>query len=132
VAGSLGLRLPPGVGGTAGSAGASSDPSTSRTSDGGAGGQRAGYSAETKADALRRIEGGGIGINDFELLKLLGRGSFGRVLMVRLVWTGRVYAMKVLRKADVIKRKQVEHTMAERRILGGVEHPFVVSLRFAF
>ena len=40
--------------------------------------------------------------------------------------------MKVLKKEQVIKRKQFEHTMAERRILQDIDHPFIVSLRFAF
>ncbi|CAE7918681.1 pkgB, partial [Symbiodinium sp. KB8] len=40
--------------------------------------------------------------------------------------------MKVLKKSEVVRRRQVEHTKAERRIMGGVDHPFVVSLRFAF
>lgn len=133
VAGALGLRVPASGsgagGGSAGTPGGASEPGSSGDPSAPS---ESSLGAEARTDALRRIEAGGIGINDFELLKLLGRGSFGRVLMVRLVWTGRVYAMKVLRKADVIKRKQVAHTMAERRILGGVEHPFVVSLRFAF
>ena len=40
--------------------------------------------------------------------------------------------MKILNKAHVIKRKQYEHTMAERNILQEIDHPFIVSLRFAF
>ena len=43
-----------------------------------------------------------------------------------------VTAMKVLKKDHVVKRKQVEHTMTERRILENIQHPFIVSLRYAF
>ena len=43
-----------------------------------------------------------------------------------------VYAMKILKKEMVIKRKQYEHTLSERRILENIDHPFIVSLRFAF
>jgi len=62
----------------------------------------------------------------------LGKGSFGKVFLVRLLLTGEVYAMKVLKKSEVVRRRQVEHTKAERRIMGGIDHPFIVSLRFAF
>lgn len=46
--------------------------------------------------------------------------------------TGKVYAMKILKKEMVLKRKQYEHTLSERRILENIDHPFIVSLRFAF
>jgi serine/threonine protein kinase len=71
-------------------------------------------------------------VEDFELLRVLGKGSFGKVFLVRLGVTGAVYAMKVLKKSEVVRRRQVEHTKAERRIMGGIEFPFIVSLRFAF
>ncbi|RYF44837.1 MAG: hypothetical protein EOO38_17120, partial [Cytophagaceae bacterium] len=44
----------------------------------------------------------------------------------------KVYAMKILKKEMVLKRKQYEHTLSERRILENIDHPFIVSLRFAF
>ena len=43
-----------------------------------------------------------------------------------------LYAMKVLSKPNIIKRKQVEHTRTERRILGTINHPFIVKLHYAF
>ncbi|KAH9261446.1 hypothetical protein BASA81_000090 [Batrachochytrium salamandrivorans] len=73
-----------------------------------------------------------VNLDDFMLLKTVGKGSFGKVIQVRKKDTGKIYAMKVLKKDQVIKRKQYEHTMAERRILEEVDHPFIVSLRFAF
>jgi len=73
-----------------------------------------------------------VSLDDFVLLKTVGKGSFGKVIQVRKKDTGRIYAMKVLKKDQVIKRKQYEHTMAERRILEEIDHPFIVSLRFAF
>jgi serine/threonine protein kinase len=66
------------------------------------------------------------------MLCVVGRGSFGKVIMVRHKVDQRVYAMKSLKKEQVLKRKQYEHTLAERRILANLEHPFIVSLRFAF
>ena len=93
---------------------------------GGAGG--AGVSAE----GLERLARGEVSADDFELLKVLGKGSFGKVFLVRLLITGQIYAMKVLKKSEVVRRRQIEHTKAERRIMGSIDHPFIVSLRFAF
>ena len=71
-------------------------------------------------------------LDDFQLLKVIGKGSFGKVLQVRKIDSGCIYAMKVLRKENIIKRNQVEHTRTERQVLGYVHHPFIVSLQFAF
>ncbi|KAK8796497.1 hypothetical protein WA588_000628 [Blastocystis sp. NMH] len=70
--------------------------------------------------------------NDFELLKTVGKGSFGKVFQVRYKGDGKIYAMKILDKQVVLERNQYEHTLAERRIMGECEHPFLVCLRFAF
>lgn len=71
-------------------------------------------------------------MTDFEILKMLGKGSFGKVYMVKRRVSGEILAMKVLRKAELVKRSQVNHTMTERRIMSSVDHPFIVPLRFAF
>lgn len=52
--------------------------------------------------------------------------------LVRKKDTGRLYAMKALKKKEVIRQNQVEHTLTERRILETVRHPFLVSLEYAF
>lgn len=70
--------------------------------------------------------------NDFQLLKAIGKGSFGKVLLVRRITDNKVYALKILSKAFVVERKQVEHTKTERKILEEMNHPFVSTLRFAF
>ncbi len=69
---------------------------------------------------------------DFELLKVLGRGSFGKVIQVRRKKGGKVYAMKILKKKAIVRRDQVEHTLSERSILQSLQHPFLMKLRFAF
>lgn len=71
-------------------------------------------------------------IEDFELLKVLGRGSFGKVMQVRHKGNGQIYAMKILKKAAIVARNQVEHTRAERKILQALQHPFLMTLRWAF
>ncbi|RYG41616.1 hypothetical protein EON68_02875, partial [archaeon] len=73
-----------------------------------------------------------VGLREFTLLKVVGKGSFGKVMQVRKRDTGRVYAMKVLHKANVIRRDQVEHTKTERNVLGRIVHPFIVGLNYAF
>lgn len=65
---------------------------------------------------------------DFHIMRTLGTGSFGRVHLVRSVHNGRYYAIKVLKKQQVVKMKQVEHTNDERRMLKLVEHPFLIRL----
>lgn len=71
-------------------------------------------------------------VDDFELLKVVGRGSFGKVYQVKEKSTGDVYAMKVLKKQQLLKRKQVEHTQTERKVLQSIDSPFVVSMKYAF
>jgi len=101
-----------------------------------------------------RGPGKGVGLSDFNLIKVIGQGSFGKVFLVKPNWRvgaasssssssakqqQAVYAMKVrvgvckvVKKADVKRRNQTEHTMAERRIMALIRHPFVVPLLFAF
>lgn len=71
---------------------------------------------------------------DFEPLRCLGKGTYGTVILVKHVTTGRLYAQKQFRKASLVVRKQlVEQTKTERTILESVNrHPFVVKLYYAF
>eukprot|EP00472_Partenskyella_glossopodia_P005046 CAMPEP_0197536148 /NCGR_PEP_ID=MMETSP1318-20131121/53057_1 /TAXON_ID=552666 /ORGANISM="Partenskyella glossopodia, Strain RCC365" /LENGTH=553 /DNA_ID=CAMNT_0043093955 /DNA_START=117 /DNA_END=1778 /DNA_ORIENTATION=- len=73
-----------------------------------------------------------VGLEDFTLLKVIGKGSFGKVMLVKKRDTQDIFAMKVLHKANVIKRNQVEHTRTERNVLEYIRHPFIVTLRYAF
>ncbi|GAA6033964.1 hypothetical protein JCM8097_000431 [Rhodosporidiobolus ruineniae] len=71
-------------------------------------------------------------IDDFELLKVIGKGSFGKVMQVRKKDTGRIYAMKTIRKAHIVSRSEVTHTLAERTVLAQVRSAFIVPLKFCF
>ncbi|KAB1251532.1 Ribosomal protein S6 kinase beta-2 [Camelus dromedarius] len=77
-----------------------------------------------------------IGPHCFELLRVLGKGGYGKVFQVRKVQgtnLGKIYAMKVLRKAKIVcNAKDTAHTRAERNILESVKHPFIVELAYAF
>jgi protein kinase A len=62
----------------------------------------------------------------------LGTGSFGRVHLAQSIHNGRFYAIKVLKKTEVVRLKQVEHTNSEKQILEIVANPFSVNLWGAF
>ncbi|EGZ17042.1 hypothetical protein PHYSODRAFT_360424 [Phytophthora sojae] len=72
-----------------------------------------------------------LSVEDFDLLKVIGKGAFGKVMLVRKkvpdgsTTPNAIYAMKVLKKASVFAKNQVEHTKSERRILRDIDHPFV-------
>lgn len=80
-----------------------------------------------KAQAARQTKGK-YSLEDFSLQRTLGTGSFGRVHLVQSRHNHRFYAIKVLKKAQVVKMKQVEHTNDERRMLQRVKHPFLITL----
>ena len=71
-------------------------------------------------------------INDFTTLKVIGKGSYGKVLLVEKKDDKKKYAMKILKKKAMIKRNQVNHIKTERRIMELIDHPFIVKLRYAF
>uniref|UniRef100_A0A5F9CES9 Ribosomal protein S6 kinase n=1 Tax=Oryctolagus cuniculus TaxID=9986 RepID=A0A5F9CES9_RABIT len=78
-----------------------------------------------------------VGIENFELLKVLGTGAYGKVFLVRKISghdTGKLYAMKVLKKATIVqKAKSREHTRTERQVLEHIrQSPFLVTLHYAF
>ena len=78
-----------------------------------------------------------VGMKNFELLKLLGTGAYGKVFLVRKLGgndSGKLYAMKVLKKAAIVqKAKTAEHIKTERQVLASVrQSPFLCTLYYAF
>ena len=71
-------------------------------------------------------------VKDFTIIKTLGTGSFGRVHLVKLIQSGAYFAMKALRKAEIVKLRQVEHTLNEKTILDQISMPFTVNLLCTF
>lgn len=67
-------------------------------------------------------------LSDFELHKTLGTGTFGRVRMIKHVRTGEYYALKISKKAAIIRLKQVEHVRNEISLLAKIDHPAVVNM----
>lgn len=73
-----------------------------------------------------------ISLDDFEILCVIGRGSFGKVMKVRDLDTGEIFAMKAIKKAAIIESNMVESTRNEQLIMRSIRHPFIVGLHYAF
>lgn len=85
------------------------------------------YSTSVATPVVRPTKGK-YTLMDFEIQRTLGTGSFGRVHLVQSKHNHRFYAVKVLKKQQVVKMKQIEHTNDERRMLQKVKHAFLVTL----
>ena len=72
-------------------------------------------------------ETGQVSVKDFKTLKVIGKGSYGKVLLVEKIDTKKIYALKVLKKKEILKRNQYEHTMEERRILVSSLQEFLMN-----
>jgi len=73
-----------------------------------------------------------VGLDDFEILRLVGKGAYGKVHQVRKKDSGNIYAMKVMRKEMLVETNNVTYTMTERNIMRNIRHPFIASLHYAF
>lgn len=69
---------------------------------------------------------------NFEFLKVLGKGTFGKVILCREKSSNHLYAIKILKKEVIIKKDEVEHTMTENRVLQSTRHPFLIGLKYSF
>lgn len=91
-----------------------------------------GGSAGSAAAAAAGVLAPKVTLDHFHLIRVIGKGSFGKVILVRRKADNTLYAMKVLQKLNIMKRNQVEHTKTERSVLGRIDHPFIVGMKFAF
>jgi serum/glucocorticoid-regulated kinase 2 len=75
-----------------------------------------------------------LSLDKFNMLSVIGKGSYAKVVLVKKKGEdeGKVYAMKILKKKYIEKRKQENHVMTERNILVGMNHPFIVRLYNSF
>merc|ERR1739848_925708 len=85
-----------------------------------------------KETEFLRLKRSKLGVDDFDPIKVIGRGAFGEVRLVQKIDTGHVYAMKILRKADMVEKEQVAHVRAERDILVEADHQWVVKMYYSF
>jgi len=89
---------------------------------------------EERVHIERESEKDELQISDFEISTTLGTGTFGRVRQVKLKNdpTKTVYALKMLKKTEILRLNQVEHIKSERAILEEISHPFLVNLKASF
>ncbi|KAF6154750.1 hypothetical protein GIB67_032362 [Kingdonia uniflora] len=87
---------------------------------------------EKKETEYMRLQRHKMGADDFELLTMIGKGAFGEVRVCREKTTGHVYAMKKLKKSEMLRRGQVEHVKAERNLLAEVDSNCIVKLYCSF
>ncbi|XP_057490120.1 uncharacterized protein LOC130776089 [Actinidia eriantha] len=104
--------------------------------------QEAKVSSEEEEEMLRdlerreteymRLQRHKVGLDDFELLTVIGKGAFGEVRLCRAKSTGEIYAMKTMKKSEMLKRGQVEHVRSERNLLVEVDSRCIVKLFYSF
>ncbi|CAN6458898.1 unnamed protein product [Victoria cruziana] len=87
---------------------------------------------EQKETEYMRLQRHKMGVDDFDLLTIIGRGAFGEVRVCKEKASGNVYAMKKLTKSEMLRRGQVEHVKAERNLLAEVDSPCIVKLYCSF
>ncbi|XP_055707636.1 serine/threonine-protein kinase N isoform X3 [Phlebotomus papatasi] len=86
-------------------------------------------------ESRRQSQTAGLNIDSFKLLSVLGRGHFGKVILSQYRNTGEYFAIKALKKGDIISRDEVESLLSEKRIFevaNAMRHPFLVNLFACF
>ena len=73
-----------------------------------------------------------VSLEDFQIMKVIGRGSYGKVCLVQYKKTKELYAMKSLKKDVLLDQDQVESTLVEKKILEKLDYPFLVGMVFCF
>jgi len=86
-----------------------------------------GADAATKKDAGKEYT-----LADFEMMKVLGKGTFGKVMLAKEKATGENWAIKVLKKDVILAKDEVAHTMTENAVLQSTVHPFLTGLKCSF
>ncbi|XP_015762795.1 PREDICTED: RAC-alpha serine/threonine-protein kinase-like [Acropora digitifera] len=71
-------------------------------------------------------------LDDFHLLRVLGKGTFGKVMLAKNKKSEEVVALKILKKEVILAKEEVEHTLTENRVLKMMVHPFLTALRCSF
>lgn len=82
---------------------------------------------QAKGEDKKKVE-----VEDFSIISVIGRGTFGKVCLVEYRKNGELYAMKSIKKDILIETEQIENTMVEKQILETIDHPFICSLVFCF
>lgn len=75
---------------------------------------------------------GNISYSDFKLIHMVGRGGFGEVWKVKRKGTKKLFALKQMNKAKIIKKNSVSSILNERELLAMLKHPFIINMHYAF
>ena len=133
-------QVPPTAGGGGGGGGGGGAPALPAAGGAAAGGGGGGARA-TSPDGSGEMytgwskEASPVNLESFNLVKVIGRGSFGKVFLAQKKAghdANRFYALKVLSKKVIIERNQVEHTLAEKQVMETITHPFLMKLHYTF
>lgn len=73
-----------------------------------------------------------LSLDDFEIIRLIGKGEYGKVLLVQKKNTSELFALKILKKKLIEEKKQIQHTLSERSVLQRSKHPYIIHLHYAF
>ena len=65
-------------------------------------------------------------------MEVLGQGAFGKVFLAKHPFSGKVYALKALKKKTLIVKRQLKYALSEANVLKKVSHPFIINLHYAF
>ncbi|KAG9317312.1 kinase-like protein [Chiua virens] len=85
-----------------------------------------------KESTFLRLRRTRLGLDNFRTVKVIGKGAFGEVRLVQKLDTGKIYAMKTLKKEEMLKKDQLAHVRAERDVLAESNSPWVVQLFYSF
>ncbi|KAH7914332.1 kinase-like domain-containing protein [Hygrophoropsis aurantiaca] len=85
-----------------------------------------------KESTFLRLRRTRLGLDDFRTVKVIGKGAFGEVRLVQKTDTGKIYAMKTLKKEEMLKKDQLAHVRAERDVLAESDSAWVVQLFYSF
>ena len=69
---------------------------------------------------------------EYDFLKVLGRGSFGKVMLMRKKSNSKLYAVKIIKKLTMASFEKIEKLKTEKKILSKISHPFVINMDFCF
>ncbi|CAG8593254.1 13210_t:CDS:10 [Ambispora gerdemannii] len=94
--------------------------------------KRSGTFRRTYSSNSIKVKSVEVGPSSFRKVKLLGKGDVGKVYLVTEKKSGKLYAMKVLSKKEMIKRNKIKRALAEQEILATSNHPFIVTLYHSF
>ncbi|KAJ3444284.1 ribosomal protein S6 KINASE [Anaeramoeba flamelloides] len=87
---------------------------------------------EAISDTIKMIKTDKVSLKNFQLLSVIGRGTYGKVMQVKHKTNEEIFAMKVLQKGMLADHQQISHTMSERNVLMRIRHPFLVKLHYSF